>query len=306
MQEGKMNKKPGRVLSIQSHVVSGYVGNKSATFPLQVLGFDVDPINSVQFSNHTGYGLWKGQVLKQDELEDLVKGLSANNLDNYSHLLTGYIGDAGFLKKVAQVVKQLRKVNPNLVYVCDPVMGDNGRLYVPKESMAVFKTEIVPLANIITPNQFELEIITDRTIKTFNDALKAIDAVHEMGVEIVFLSSTDLAADNELLSIVSKKKGQERNVLKMIFPKLPASFTGTGDLTAALFLAWYDKTNDLQVTMENTIATMQAVVKRTFQMARQSTEGDNPTVSALELKLIQSKTDIENPTCTIAAETVDL
>lgn len=295
-----------RVLSIQSHVVAGYVGNKSATFPLQVLGFEVDPINSVQFSNHTGYGVWKGQVLLKADLEDLVKGLSQNNLDNYSHILTGYIRDAGFLEKVGEVVKQFRKVNPSLVYVCDPVMGDHGKLYVPKELIPVYKKEIVPLANIITPNQFELEVLAERTVRSLDDALRAIECVHEMGVEIVFLSSSDLVSDNQLLAIVSRRSGDLRKVFKMTIPRLPASFTGTGDLTAALFLAWYSKTQDLQVSMENTVATLQAVIKRTFQAARQSTEGDNPTVSSLELKIIQSKSDIENPTCTIAAESVDL
>lgn len=301
-----MEKKQQRVLSIQSHVVSGYVGNKSATFPLQTLGFEVDTINSVQFSNHTGYGFWKGQVLKQEELSDLMKGLSQNNLDNYTHLLTGYIADAGFLKTIGSVVKQLRKVNPSLTYVCDPVMGDNGRVYVPQDCVPIYKKEIIPLANIITPNQFELELISERSIQNVDDALKAIDCVHDMGVEIVFLSSSDLASENQLLSILSQRKNKERKVLKMVVPRLPASFTGTGDLTAAVFLAWYAKTHDLQITMENTLATLQAVVKRTFQMARHSTEGDNPTVSSLELKIIQSKIDIENPTCTIAAENVVL
>ncbi|KAK6623657.1 hypothetical protein RUM43_009509 [Polyplax serrata] len=294
-----------RVLSIQSHVVSGYVGNKSATFPLQVLGFEVDAINSVQFSNHTGYGFWTGQVLQKSDLEELVKGLTQNNLDNYSHLLTGYTADATFLRKIGDVVKQLRKVNPSLIYVCDPVIGDNGRIYVSKELIPIYRNEIIPLANIITPNQFELELIADRTIRSVEDAIKAIDYVHEMGVEIIFLSSSDLASDDNLLALISRKKGNKREVLKMTFPRLPASFTGTGDLTAALFLAWHTKTqNDLQASIENTIATMQAVVKRTFQIARQSTDGDNPTVSSLELKLIQSKDDIENPTCTIAAEQV--
>uniref|UniRef100_T1GRQ4 pyridoxal kinase n=1 Tax=Megaselia scalaris TaxID=36166 RepID=T1GRQ4_MEGSC len=116
-----------RVLSIQSHVVHGYVGNKSATFPLEVLGFEVDAINSVQFSNHTGYKVVKGQVLQEKELADLFEGLEKNNLlQHYSHLLTGYIGNASFLRQVSAIVKKLREINPNLIYVCDPVMGDNG------------------------------------------------------------------------------------------------------------------------------------------------------------------------------------
>ncbi|KAK2570794.1 Pyridoxal kinase [Acropora cervicornis] len=118
-----------RVLSIQSHVVSGYVGNDSATFPLQVLGFEVDTINSVQLSNHTGYEHIKGQVLDAKELKVLFEGLKLNNIHFYSHLLT----------------------------VCDPVMGDAGQFYVPEELMPVYRDQILPQVDIITPNQFEAE-----------------------------------------------------------------------------------------------------------------------------------------------------
>ena len=105
-----------RVLSIQSHVVHGYVGNKCAVLPLNRLGFDVDAINSVQFSNHTGYPLFKGQVMDGDGLLQLVDGLEANGLLNYTHLLTGYIGSLSLLESIATVVQRLRKVNPDLIY----------------------------------------------------------------------------------------------------------------------------------------------------------------------------------------------
>ncbi|EDO42065.1 predicted protein [Nematostella vectensis] len=153
-----------RVLSIQSHVVSGYVGNKSATFPLQVLGFEVDTINSVQLSNHTGYEHFKGQVLNSNELKELCDGLKLNNIDSYSHLLTGYVGSKSFLDEVLQVIHHLRNENPKLIYVCDPVMGDNGHFvsktvfqYVPEELLPVYRDHLVPLADIVTPNQFEAE-----------------------------------------------------------------------------------------------------------------------------------------------------
>jgi pyridoxine kinase len=106
----------GRVLSIQSHTVHGYVGNKAAVFPLQLLGFDVDPINSVQFSNHTGYATVKGQVLDGEQLWTLIEGLEANDLHHYTHLVTGYIGSVSFLEMVLRVVEKLRSANPNLIY----------------------------------------------------------------------------------------------------------------------------------------------------------------------------------------------
>ena len=145
----------GRVLSIQSHTVHGYVGNKSAVFPLQLLGFDVDPINSVQFSNHTGYPSFKGQVLGGGELKDLIDGLKTNSLlQQHTHMLTGYIGSESFLESVLYALECLRKENPNLIYVCDPVLGDNGKLYVPESLIEVYKEKVIHQATLLTPNQY--------------------------------------------------------------------------------------------------------------------------------------------------------
>jgi pyridoxine kinase len=125
--ELKKNRSDKRVLSIQSHVVSGYAGNKCAVFPLQLHGFEVDVINSVQFSNHTGHkGGVRGTRLDIKDLNDLVEGLELNDLLEYSHILTGYCGDVSFLRGIVQLVKKLKEKNPNLVYVCDPVLGDDG------------------------------------------------------------------------------------------------------------------------------------------------------------------------------------
>lgn len=142
----------GRVLSIQSHTVQGYVGNKSAVFPLQLLGYDVDPINSVQFSNHTGYPSFKGQVLNGQQLWDLIEGLEANDLLYYTHLLTGYIGSVSFLNTVLDVVSKLRSINPKLTYVCDPVLGDEGKLYVPQELVTVYRERVRLIHKDVSPS----------------------------------------------------------------------------------------------------------------------------------------------------------
>ncbi|KAH0448676.1 hypothetical protein IEQ34_022476 [Dendrobium chrysotoxum] len=173
--------KTGRVLSIQSHTVQGYVGNKSAVLPLQLLGYDVDPINSVQFSNHTGYPTFRGQVLDGQQLWDLVEGLAANNLLYYSHLLTGYIGSVSFLDAVLGVVEKLRLINPELLYVCDPVMGDEGKLYVPEELVSVYREKVVPVASMLTPNQFEIEKLTGSRILSEKDSLEACNKLHAAG-----------------------------------------------------------------------------------------------------------------------------
>ncbi|KAK3568845.1 hypothetical protein QTP86_017946 [Hemibagrus guttatus] len=161
-----------RVLSIQSHVVRGYVGNKSATFPLQVLGFEVDSINSVQFSNHTGYKHWKGQVLTADELHVLYEGIKLNKVNHYDYVLTGYSRDVSFLEMVVDIVQELKSANPKLVYVCDPVMGDNGSMYVPEALLPVYREKVVPVSDIITPNHFEAELLTGRKISTEKDAVE--------------------------------------------------------------------------------------------------------------------------------------
>jgi len=288
-----------RVLSIQSHVVSGYVGNKSATFPLQLLGFEVDAINSVQFSNHTGYknGI-KGQVLDDNQLQELIDGLDMNGINKYSHIINGYIGSKSFLHKLGEIVKHLKEVNPDLIYVCDPVMGDFGPgMYVPKELLPVYQDVIVPLSDVCLPNQFEAELITGRKIVKEEDALQVMQDFHAKGVKTVILSSTELGDTKHLVGLASCKLTNK--VIKVKIPKFPAAFVGTGDLFTALCTAWLYKTKgDLKLTLENTLNTMQVILDRTLKHANSAAAmtGDAaPTPPQMELKLIQSKDVIENP-----------
>lgn len=306
-----MSRPTHRILSVQSHVVSGYVGNKSATFPLQLLGFEVDAINSVQFSNHTGYpkGI-RGQVLNESQLQELIEGLQANEIDEYSHVINGYIGSPCFLLKLAEVVKTLKKRNPGLTYVCDPVMGDFGPgMYVPETLLPVYQKEIVPIADICLPNQFEAELITGIKIKDEKDALRAMQKFHDQGVRTVIFSSTGLN-DNFLVALASSRGpgSGDSTAFKINIPKLPAAFVGTGDLFTALSTAWLSKTeNDLKVSLENTIATMQAVLSRTLEHANKvAGPGTKPTPHQMELKLIQSKNEIESPQVNIKAEPVQI
>ncbi|XP_054263413.1 pyridoxal kinase [Macrosteles quadrilineatus] len=298
-----------KVLSIQSHVVSGYVGNKSATFPLQVLGFEVDPINSVQFSNHTGYGVFKGQVLNENHLGELVEGLKINQLDqSYTHLLTGYIGSPSFLYKVAEVVHHLKKVCHNLTYICDPVMGDNGAMYVPQDLLPIYRDTIVPLADIVTPNQYELELLTQKPVRSIADAWAAVDWFHEKGIKTVAISSSQLSSNNnQLLALASTMADGKCKRATIEIPLLDATFTGTGDLFAALFLAWMAKSNNnIYEALEKTQNTIQAVLKRTLDYAKQDLKNkkDKPSVGQLELRLIQSKKDIEDVEVLLKAKVI--
>ena len=266
-----------RVLSIQSHVVSGYVGNKSATFPLQLLGFEVDAINSVQvleqsgyhiiyllifmsfqFSNHTGYDKGvRGQVLDDKQLAELIEGLKINQIDDYSHLINGYIGSDNFLKQLKETVTHLKSKNPDLIYVCDPVMGDTGPgWYVPQSLLPIYKDEILPLADVCVPNQFEAELLSGCSISNENEALEAMKVLHDKGIRIVILSSVDFASGpTESVCLASRKcpdGSYER--AKIQYPTLPVHFVGTGDLFTALITAWLKLGNfDIQLVHKFTI-----------------------------------------------------
>ncbi|XP_076183301.1 pyridoxal kinase [Ptiloglossa arizonensis] len=292
------SKESPRILSIQSHVVFGYVGNKSVTFPLQLLGFEVDAINSVQLSNHTEYEVYKGQILNDKDLDDLIDGLIQNNLDNYTYLLTGYVSSASFLKKIVEVVRALKHKNPNLIYVCDPVMGDNGKLYVPETLIEIYKTEIVPLADIITPNQFEAELLSDTKISTISELKSALKQLHKLGPQIVAISSTEI--DNKLTATLSTIK--DNMLIKINIPKIPTNFTGSGDLFTALFLAHTYLQDNMKNAFEMTVNTLHSVLLKTYEHFKTCQDEESQFSKKIELRLIQSKRYIENPEMRLLAE----
>ncbi|XP_006812139.1 pyridoxal kinase-like [Saccoglossus kowalevskii] len=298
-----------RVLSIQSHVVSGYVGNKSATFPMQVLGFEVDAINSVQFSNHTGYNVCKGQVLNSTELQTLYSALKENDIDHYSHVLTGFVGSESFLLEVVNVIKELKARNPNMLFVCDPVLGDFGvGYYVPKELTPIYREKLLPLADLITPNQFEAEELTGITIKTEEDAFKAMELMHCSGCKNIVISSTELGKDDTLVLLGSSLTGEKNKRLRLTMHKFDAHFTGTGDLFTALLLVWsHTHPDNLALACEKTIATMQSVLKKTLEVAKKRAgPGNKPTVGQIELRLISCKDDIEHPGNNVKATVMEV
>jgi len=297
-----------RVLSVQSHVVRGYVGNKSASFPLQVLGFEVDSINSVQFSNHTGYEHWRGQVLNADELQSLYEGIKLNHLTHYDYILTGYSRDESFLQKIVDIIQELRSKNPNLVYVCDPVMGDHGSMYVPEVLLPVYKENILPIADILTPNQFEAELLTGKKITSEEEALEVMSLLHDAGPHTVVITSSDLPSprgQDYLVALGSQRRGGCVQRVRMDIAREDAVFVGTGDLFAALLLAWtHTHPDDLKTACEKTVSTMQHVIKRTMEHAHSVCGSRRPSAAELELRMIQSKNDIERPDITIRAQII--
>lgn len=299
-----------RVLSISSFVVHGYVGNKCDMFALQTLGIEVDPICTVQFSNHTGYSSWTGTSLSSKQITDLFHGVQANVHARYTHVITGYCNDVSALRELANIVKELRAQNPDLVYLCDPVMGDDGELYVKAEIADIYRSEVVPIANVVKLNKTEAEVLTHTKIETNDDMKRAIDAIHAMGPKTVIISScpstcfdgVDGDGNPNMIyiagsccccccfkSMCGSENGHAENdcnVKKRFFTKVPrieGYFSGTGDLFSALVVGWMAKGHSAEEACERTVATLKVVLERTA------------AAKSFELKLVQSKDAVENP-----------
>lgn len=234
-----------RVLAVASHVVSGYVGNKIAVFVLQSLGCDVAALNTVQFSNHTGYRQWKGTKVSAQEISDLYQGLKESYLDDFDMLLTGYIPGAEAVEAVGKIGRDLReksKRDPGrFFWVLDPVMGDNGRLYVAEDVVPAYKA-LIHHADLILPNQFEAELLSETKITNMDSLTKAIQVLHDKyKVPHIVITSVNLDAPDHPpshLSVVGStmtSTGKAR-LFKIVFPSIDCYFSGTGDMFAALMV----------------------------------------------------------------------
>ena len=285
-----------RVLSVQSHVVHGYVGNRCAALSLQLLGLEVDVLNTVQFSNHTGYPVVKGSKLSARDLLDLFEALSGNGLaDAYTHLLTGYIGSVEFLNSITSVLGEIKKKSPTAQYICDPVMGDNGKLYVSEDMVPAFR-ELIKHADVVTPNQFEAELLTDIKITTIADAVATCKHFHALGITRVVLTSLEFPDIEGKLVILGSDSRE--GVFSVTIPKLDCYFTGTGDMMAAVLLGWGSLEESFSAGLEKAVASVQAAVEVTIQYYCERLEGEKGK------KGIQSKgeADLEKSTCLDARE----
>lgn len=232
------------VLSIQSHVSWGHVGNRSAVFPLERLGIEVWPVNTVQFSRNTGTPGWTGTVFPASHIADIVNGLAGMDIfPSCDAVLSGYMGDAGTGEAILSAVDAVKKANPAALYCCDPVMGDIPEgFYVRRELPGLILREAVPRADIVTPNLFEAEILSGITIECMKDATRAADAIHALGPRLVLITSFSLPMDethsgNETGFFLSDHSSC--HVLRtplLAFEKAPK---GAGDLFSALFLGNY-------------------------------------------------------------------
>ncbi|MFG1191917.1 pyridoxal kinase PdxY [Xanthobacter flavus] len=251
------------ILSIQSHVAYGHVGNASAVFPLQRLGVEVWPINTVQFSNHTGYGAWRGQVFEASVIGDLVEGIAERGvLSRCDGVLSGYMGSADIGAAILDAVERVRAANLNAAYCCDPVIGDVGRGIFVRPGIPEFMREkAVPAADVITPNQFELELLTGRTCTTLPEAIAACDALHALGPKVILVTSLHVG-ETPPDSIDLLASGPDGRFLVRT-PRLALSLNGAGDAIAALFFFHVLRTGSTAQAVSLAASSIYGVLSRT-------------------------------------------
>ncbi len=224
------------ILSIQSSVAYGHVGNSSAVFPLQRLGAEVWAIDTVQFSNHTGYGAWRGQVFEAALIDELIQGIAERGvLATCDAVLSGYMGDAAIGQAILDAALRVKSANPRALWCCDPVIGDVGRgIFVRPGIPEFFRDRALPMADVATPNQFELEWLTGRSIATLNDARSAAAALMALGPRTVLLTS--LAVEDTPPDAVDMLVAEAGGFHRLRTPRLSVNVNGAGDAIAALFL----------------------------------------------------------------------
>jgi pyridoxine kinase len=251
------------ILSIQSWVAYGHVGNAAAVFPMQRLGHEVWAVNTVQFSNHPGYGAFRGQVFSADAVRDVVRGISDRGaLPSCDAVLSGYLGEASIGEAVLDAVASAKAANPKALYCCDPVIGDAGPGVYVREGIPEFmRTRALPAADIVTPNHFELQLLSGQQAQSLSEIRGAIDALHALGPRIVMVTSVEgPETPANAVDLLAAAAGE---CFRVRTPKLAISVNGAGDAIAALFLAHYLTTGSAREALENASSSIYGLLKRT-------------------------------------------
>ena len=268
------------ILSIQSSVAYGHVGNSAAAFPLMRLGVEVWPVFTVHFSNHTGYGAWRGPLMSAGDVAEVILGIDERDvLHTVDAVLSGYQGTKEVGAEVLRAVALVKQRNPDAIYCCDPVIGDVGRGVFVRPGIPEFmRDSLVPAAQIVTPNHFELDFLTGRHSETITEIVEAADDLRSRGPELVLVTSA-VAQANSLTMLAVSSAG----AWQVTTPLLDRTFTGSGDLTAAMFLAAYLETRDPGIAVGRTAAIVYSVLKATTD------------AGSAELLLVGAQDQIVNP-----------
>lgn len=280
------------LLSIQSHVAYGHVGNSAAVFPLQRLGVEVWPVNTVQFSNHTGYGKWRGEMFGAAQIREVIDGIAERGvLKTCDGVISGYLGTAEIGEVVLEAVAKVKAANKRALYCCDPVIGDGGKAYVQGGIAEFFSGRALAAADVLTPNQFELETLSGIKVRSMADAAKACDALHAKGPKTVLVTSLKVAGTpRDALDIFASGEGER---LRVRMPKLDIAVQGTGDTVAALFFFHLLRTGTLSTALEVAASSMFGVLERT-QAAK-----------AKEMLLVDAQEEFISPSRSFRTEPVE-
>jgi pyridoxine kinase len=257
---------PGvNILSIQSLVSYGHAGNSAAMFPLQRLGFDVWPVVTVHFSNHTGYGAARGPLLTSEDIAEVIRGVEDRGaLDRCDAVLSGYQGAEDVGSVILDAVRNVKKRNPEAIYFCDPVMGDVGRGFFVRPGIPEFmRDQVVPAADVITPNQFELGFLAGSEPTTIGEVVAAAEAVRATGPGTVLVTSVITEETPEESLDMVAVSGEGAFVVRT--PRLPINPPGAGDLTSAVFLANLLGGHDLPTALARTTSSVFAVMEATAE-----------------------------------------
>ena len=280
------------LLSIQSHVAYGHVGNAAATFPLQRLGAEVWPVHTVQFSNHPGYGSWKGDVFSAGMIRDIISGIEARGvLSECDGVLSGYMGSAEIGEAILDAVAHVKRANPAARYCCDPVIGDVGRgVFVHEDIPAFMRSRAIPAADVVTPNHFELDQLTRRENTTLADVLRAVDALHALGPRLILVTSlhTEETPPDCIDLLASDRTGRFR----LRTPRLPVAVNGAGDAIAALFFLQHLRRDSVGEALSCAASAVFGVLHRTAEQGSR------------EMLLVQAQEELVAPSRVFDAEPI--
>jgi len=249
------------VLSIQSQVAYGHVGNSAATLPLQRLGFDVIPINTVQLAHHPGHGSWHGYKVEPERIAQILAGVAQRGaLDRCGAILSGYLGAAAVADIVRDAVAALRAARPDALYLCDPVIGDDGPgVFVSAGIPELMRDALVPAADIVTPNRFELAFLAAQPVTTLAEARRATARLRARGPRLVVATGLSLEGEPGLSVLADEAEG----AWLITTPRLPVAPGGTGDAFSALFLGHYLRVANARQALERAVTAMFELVERT-------------------------------------------
>jgi pyridoxine kinase len=282
-----------KVLSIQSHVAHGHVGNASAVFPMQRMGVEVLPVHTVQFSNHTGYGAWRGRVFDGPDIEDVVLGVEERGvLGDCDAVLSGYMGSPEIGTAILDAVAKVRAANPEALYCCDPVIGDTySGIYVRPGIADLMRERAVPAADIVTPNQFELELLAGHAIGTLAEAKAAAAAILALGPRVVLVTS--VSTDATPANAIDMMAAEGGRAWRVRTPRLDLkAVSGAGDAVAALFLVHYLRSQSAATALGMAAASIHGLLKKTAE------------AGAMELLTVEAQDEFVNPTTTFPIEAV--